>query len=486
VKKLKICLVSSEVVPFAKTGGLADVSGALGKYLSNLGHDVRVVLPFYSSIYISQSDFSPVEYAQNIEMWFGGQKILYSIYTAKLPKSKAQVYFVHCPYFYNRWSIYTNDPDEHLRFALLNRAAIDLCQRMNWGPNIFHCNDWQTSLLPIYLKTIYAWDHLFDNTKTILTIHNIGYQGVFPGSTISDLSLNEYYQWFDADELYTGKINFLRTGIIHSDKITTVSETYASEIQTDFYGEGLQKTLHTRASDLIGILNGVDYDEWNPETDKAIPSRYSLNNLSGKTKNKKALLSRLNLTYDLKVPVIGMVTRLADQKGIELLKGTMEFILSEYDLRFIVLGSGEHHYEQFLYHLQISFPEKVVFYRGYNYELSHLIEAGSDIFLMPSKYEPCGLNQIYSLKYGTVPIVRKTGGLADTVQFYDWQNQEGTGFVFDHYNADSLNWALQHAIKTFKNKKAWKKLKIGGMSQDFSWDKQIPKYLELYYDLVKK
>lgn len=485
MKKLNICIVSSEVVPFAKTGGLADVSGALGKYLSNMGHDVRIVMPFYSSVYISLKDFQPLKQAQNLDIWFGSQKILFSVYSSKLPQSRATVYFVHCPYLYNRGSIYTQDEDEFLRFALLNLATIEICQRLNWAPHVIHGNDWQSGLLPIYLKTSYAQLPLLKNTKTLLTIHNIGYQGIFPAQSINSLNLNEYYQWFDAIELYNGKINFLRTGIIHADKISTVSETYAREIQTDFYGEGLQHTLKARSHDLVGILNGVDYDEWNPETDNYIPYHYSIGNLSGKNKNKRKLLSRLGLTYDPKAAVIAMVTRLVEQKGIDLLKGTMEKVLHGYDIRFIVLGNGEHHYEQYLYYLQQTFPEKVVFYRGYNNELSHLIEAGADIFLMPSKYEPCGLNQIYSLKYGTVPIVRKTGGLADTVQEYNWQTGEGTGFVFEHYTPEGLYWAIQHALNTFPHKKIWKKLMLAGMAQDFSWKHQISKYLELYRNMIK-
>jgi starch synthase len=486
LKSFRICFVSSEVTPFAKTGGLADVSGALGKYLSNAGHDVRIIIPLYSAMDNTKYEVQPVEFARNLQIWFGDIEVIYSIYTIKLPNSGADVYLIHNPHYYNRWSLYTNDHDEYLRFAILNRVAIEFCQLTEWGPDIIHCNDWQTGLIPVYLKTIYNWDKLFRKTKTILTIHNIAYQGNFSADIINKLGLERYYNWFDANDLYQGRINYLRTGVLHADKITTVSETYAKEILTDFYGEGLQNTLMARKSDLVGILNGVDYDEWNPETDKLIPYNYSIKDLSGKTKNKKQLLSQLSLSYDVNAPVIGMITRLADQKGLDLFKGTMEKILQEFDIRFIVLGSGEHSYEQYLYYLQQSFRDKVVFYLGYNFELSHLIEAGSDMFLMPSKYEPCGLNQIYSLKYGTVPIVRKTGGLADTIEFYNWETQEGTGFVFEFYNADGLYWALQHAIQTFKDKTAWKKMVIRGMQKDFSWDKQIPKYLKLYQKLIKQ
>lgn len=485
MKYYKISFVSSEVTPFAKTGGLADVSGALGKYLSNAGYDIRIVTPLYSAIDTSKYDIKPVDFAQHIELWFRDIKIIFSIYTAKLPQSNADVYFIHSPHYYNRWSIYTNDHDEYLRFALLSRAAFELCRLMDWSPDIFHCNDWQTSLIPVYLKSLYAGDGLFKRSRSVLTIHNIGYQGYFSSHIINQLGLEEHYKLFDPDELYQGKINYLRTGIRHADKITTVSETYAEEILTDFYGEGLQNTLMTRKNDLIGILNGVDYQEWNPETDSFIPFNYSASNIAGKTKNKKQLLSQLGLSYNIKAPVLSMITRLADQKGIELLKGAMGKILTEFDVRFIVLGSGEHHYQQYLHYLQQTFKDKVVFYLGYNFELAHLIEAGSDIFIMPSKYEPCGLNQIYSLKYGTAPVVRKTGGLADTVEFYDWETQRGTGFVFDYYNSDSLYWALQHAINTYANRTAWIKLMKRGMKMDFSWEKQIPKYMELYDSLMK-
>jgi starch synthase len=484
VKKLKVCLVASEMVPFAKTGGLADVCGALAKYLTKLGHDVRLIMPFYSVISKRSYAFKAVDFAQDCEIWFGSRQYFYDVFTTNLRDSGAKYYFIHCPQLYDRWSIYTNDADEHVRFAMLSRAAIELCQRMQWAPDIIHCNDWQTALLPLYLKTIYYWDKFLHNTRTVFTIHNIGYQGKFPAHVINELNLNSYHHWFDASDLYFGSLNFLRAGIIHADKITTVSETYAKEIQSEYFGEGLQTTLHTRTSDLTGIINGVDYEEWDPETDKYIPYTYSSSEVSGKEYDKRELLWQLGLKYDPDAPVLSMITRLAWQKGIELLYDCLPRILSSDDVRFIALGSGEHEYEQFLFHLQLQFPDKAVFYRGYNYELSHLLEAGADIFLMPSKYEPCGLNQIYSLKYGNVPVVRKTGGLADTVELYDWQKQTGTGFVFEHYNSDSLNWALEYAITTFRHKESWKKLMIRAMQQDFSWEKQVQKYVELYQSML--
>ncbi|MGD9899467.1 MAG: glycogen synthase GlgA [Calditrichaceae bacterium] len=482
---LKICFVSSEIVPFAKTGGLADVSGALGKYLHAEGHDIRLVMPFYSSIDLKSQDFRIIKSMQNLELWFSGDKKVYSVFTAKLPGTHANVYFIHCPSLFDRSDIYTNDEDEHIRFALLARASLEICQRMNWAPDILHCNDWQTALIPAYLKSVYSWDKLFEHTKTVLTIHNIGYQGIFAADKIDELGLMEYSDLFDQDDLYTGQINFLKTGITHADKITTVSRTYAEEIQTESLGEGLNQLLQSRSEDLSGILNGVDYDEWNPGTDKLIPYNYSENDLSGKEKNKIELLSRMGLKYNPEIPVAGIVSRLAEQKGIELLYSSLPFLLENYDIQFVVLGNGQALYEQFFEETQNKFPNKLAFFKGYNNELAHLIEAGADMFIMPSRYEPCGLNQIYSLKYGTVPVVRKTGGLADTVELYNRPTGTGTGFVFEHYASDALSWAVSFAIETYRQKNAWKKLMLNGMKKNYSWEIQSHKYVNLYRKILE-
>ena len=478
--KFKICITASEIVPFAKTGGLADVTGALGKYLSNLGHDVRLVMPFYSIIDTMSHTFKVAGFARHCKVSFGHHHYIYDVYSAELPDSKATVYFIHCPALYNRSFIYTNDKDEYLRFALLSRATLELCQYLKWAPDIIQCNDWQTALIPVYLKSLFAWDGLFKHTKTLLTIHNIAYQGNFPAGVINDLEMSPYYTLFDGHELYSGRLNFLRSGLMHANKISTVSETYASEIKTDVFGEGLQNTLNSRSEDLVGILNGVDYDAWNPETDKDIPFSYSIKTLSNKQKNKKALLEKVFLPYDGQKPVLSMITRLTEQKGLDLLEGTIETLIANYDIRLIVLGSGEQKYEHYLYFLQLQYPKNVVFYKGYNYPLSHLIEAGSDIFLMPSRFEPCGMNQIFSLKYGTVPVVRKTGGLADTVHHYDWRTQKGNGFVFEHFTKDALYWAAEYAITTYAHKEVWKKIVINGMKQDYSWHNQVKHYIDLF------
>lgn len=482
---MKICLIASEIVPFAKTGGLADVVGAMGKYLSNRGHDARLIMPLYSSVDIRKFNIKPLKAARRCKISFGKQKYIYDFYYADLPQSKAQTYFIHCPALYNRSSIYTNEPDEHIRFALLSKAALELCRRTNWPPDIIHCNDWQTALTPVLLKTQYRRETLFQDTKTLLTIHNIGYQGSFKAEIINDLELSKHYKLFDGADLYGGKLNFLRSGLLHADKISTVSETYAREIQTVEYGEGLQELLQKRAADLTGILNGVDYDAWNPETDKHIPYHYSVKSLSDKKKNKEYLLRQASLKYDSKKPTIGMITRLAAQKGLELLDGVIEKIIVQYDIKLIVLGSGDEQYERYLKALQLQYPKNVVFYQGYNEPLSHLIEAGADIFLMPSRYEPCGMNQIFSLKYGAVPVVRKTGGLADTVEHYNWETQRGDGFVFEHFNKDGFYWALDYAVTTFLHRQAWKKIMKNGMRKDFSWDRQIQRYIDLYEQMTK-
>ncbi len=482
---MRICLVSAEIAPFAKIGGLGDVSAALGKYLKENGHDIRLVMPLYDTIDRVKYDLSPVKFAQNISLWMGKHEYVIHIWTGRLPNSKTDVYFVQCDELYKRGAVYTPEPDEPVRFALLSVAAFELCQKMGWSPQIFHANDWHTALIPLYLKSLYSWDRLFKSTKTILTIHNIGYQGNFPARIINDLGLNSFYQLFDSYDLFHGRLNFLKSGLLHADKITTVSPTYAREIQTPEYGEGLDGILRNRSHDLVGILNGVDYEEWNPEKDPNIPYHYSVKNLSGKKKNKQVLLEKSGFNAaGPDRPVLGIVGRLVEHKGFDLLMGCIEEILTRYELWFVVLGSGEARYEKFFRELRQLFPDRVVFYNKYDYALSHLIEAGADIFVMPSRYEPCGLNQIYSLRYGTAPVVRKTGGLADTVTPYDWKTQTGDGFVFEHYTPEGLKWALEYALTTYPNKTAWKKIMINGMKKNFSWKKQIRKYERLYASLA--
>lgn len=482
-RPLKICLASSELTPLAKTGGLADVCSALSVYLHSSGHDVRVLMPLYSSMDTSGVDIQPVDYLQNIPIRIGKREGVFSIDTCLLPGSRLPIYLLRCPDLYNRDSIYTSGDDEHLRFILLSRAAIEMCQHMNFSPDIFHCHDWHTALIPLLLKSVYAWDRLFQNTRSVLTIHNIGYQGVFGSSILADLGLGDKASWLHQDDLNTGRINFLKTGVLHADFLTTVSPTYANEILGDEYGMGLQGLLRQRKRSLIGILNGVDYDEWNPAKDPLIPHNYDRRSQKGKEANKLDLMQQLGMDPVADRPLIGIVTRLTSQKGIDLMQSVLPVLLKRRNFAVAALGSGEQRYEQFFHWLQTSFSDRVCFYRGYNNKVAHQIEAGSDIFLMPSLYEPCGLNQMYSLKYGTVPIVRETGGLADSVVQINPHDRSGTGILFRDYNDAGLNWAINTALDLYEDMPLWRQVRKNGMAVDFSWKRQGALYVQLFEGL---
>ena len=475
---MRICFVASEVAPLAKTGGLADVASALPRYLHEQGHDVRVFMPLYSSIATTPLNAAPVPQAQNVELRLGAHTYRFSLLETRLPDSQIPLLLVHCPEAFDRPSIYTNGVDEHLRFLILQRAALECCQRLAFAPQIVHCNDWHTALMPLLLKSVYAWDRLFAHTRTVLSIHNIGYQGVFPASTSYDLG-GEVRSLLSPAVTSSGEMNWLRKGIRHADSVTTVSPTYALEICTPPGGYGLDGVLRERGG-IVGILNGVDYDEWNPATDRYLQHRFSPADLSGKAATKRSLLDWMNLPVTPTTPVAGIVSRMTVQKGFDLLFDTLPTILATRDLCVLALGSGERRYEDFFTELQRRFPDRVVFHRGYHDELSHLIEAGSDMFLMPSLYEPCGLNQMYSLKYGTVPIVRRTGGLADSVRMWDPATRQGTGIVFDDFDAPAMTWAMHTALDLFRHQDAWQQLMRNGMAQDFSWEVQGKEYEHLY------
>lgn len=483
---MNVCYVASEVVPYAKTGGLADVSGALPKYIARAGHDVRVFMPAYKSIEWTKNEIALIPGLERIALELGGESIVYSVASAVLPKSNVRVYFIDCPRFYHRDTIYTDSADEHMRFALLCRATLDVCQRMAWAPDVFHCHDWQTALIPFLLRTQYAWDRLFQRSKTILTIHNIGYQGIFPVSAIDALGLGAWRQMFYQDDVRAGVLNYLKTGIVYADVLTTVSRTYAREIQTAEYGSGLHGLLQSRAGALVGIVNGVDYDEWSPEKDKLIAHHFSVDDIGGKELNKQALHRTMRLHYDANVPTLAIISRLTSQKGFDLLPDALNPIITQQNIRLGVLGSGEPRYERYFERLQSSSGGKVVFYKGFSNELAHVIEAGADIFLMPSHYEPCGLNQIYSLRYGTVPVVRQTGGLADTVQQYDPNTGRGNGFVFAQYQARSLRTAIETALRYYYHKPHWSRIVRNAMMQDWSWEHQVKEYLALFEGLVRR
>jgi starch synthase len=478
---VNILYIASEVARYAKTGGLADVSAALPQYLGRAGHDVRVFMPYYSRVDDKGATLDVV--LRDIEIRLGGHRYEVAIVRAVRP-GDAPVHLVHCPALYQRASIYTNDPDEHLRFLVLTRAALEACGRMQFAPDVLHANDWQAALAPLTLKVRYSWDRIFDRTKTLLAIHNLNYQGMFRAGILADTGLGDAAHLFHQDQLREGRVNFLLHGILYADGVTTVSPTYAKEIQTAEHGAHLDPFLRARSSTVVGILNGVDYGEWSPEHDGLIAARYSAADFAGKATNKAALLARLGLPHAPQVPVIGIVSRLAGQKGFALFDGVMPALLRRHGFQLVVLGSGEPRFEQLFAGLAAAFPRQVGFHRGFSNELAHLIEAGADMFLMPSRYEPCGLNQMYSLRYGTVPIVHKTGGLADTVELWDPRERTGTGIVFDHFTAEGLAWAIEAALATYRDPAAWRALIANGMAANFSWDVQGKLYEELYRRLA--
>jgi starch synthase len=457
------------------------VSAALPRYLHGAGHDVRVFMPYYDRVPANVGTHEVV--VRDMALRLGGHLYSISIVAVTRP-NEPTVYLVHCPVLYHRGSIYTNDPDEHLRFLVLTRAAIEASQHMRFSPHVAHCNDWQTGLLPLILEARYAWDRLFKPTRTLLTIHNLNYQGTFSSDIVPDTGLADSAHLFHQDQLRAGRVNFLLHGILYANGVSTVSPTYAREIQTERHGAHLESFLRARSSTVVGILNGVDYDVWSPDTDALIPHRFTAADRSGKALDKAALLARFGLPEVDGVPVIGIVSRLAGQKGFALFDDVMPALLRRHRFQLVVLGSGEKRFEQMFARLADTFRRQVGFHRGFSDELAHLIEAGSDMFLMPSVYEPCGLNQMYSLRYGTVPIVHRTGGLADTVAQWNPATGDGTGVLFDHHDPAGLAWAIETALGLYADRAAWDRLVANGMAKDFSWAVQGRLYEQLYDRLV--
>jgi starch synthase len=487
-KKFKILFVTSEVVPFVKTGGLADVSAALPQMLSELGHEVRIVVPKYGAVDERKFKIHEVVRLKDLHIQIGEKDVVFSLKSCFLPgpKIRVQIYFLdNLEYFGSRNSLYIDPetgkdyPDNDERFILLNRAVFELISKLGWIPDIIHCNDWQCGLIPAYLKSLYKDNPLFANFNTLFTIHNLEYQGEFPKSTFAKTGLPEDLN-SNRGLLIDGKINFMKTGLLFADVINTVSENYANEIRSDEQlGSGLKNVLAKRKDDLYGIINGIDTQIWNPEKDNHLSKKYSMKNLEGKVVNKKALAEKFGFKFDENIPVIGVISRLFDSKGMDLIAEIFPELM-KLDLQIVLLGTGDRKYHQFFEKMSQKYRNKFACYLGFNDELAHLIEAGSDIFLMPSRYEPCGLNQMYSLVYGTVPLVRETGGLADTVSRFNEKTGEGNGFVFKKYEGEALLKELNHALKLFKDKKTWIKIIKNGMKSDFSWNSSAKKYIELY------
>jgi len=485
---MKVAIVASECAPFAKTGGLADVVGTLPKYLAALGVDVKVFIPKYDSIDEKKFNLQLVDDIGVMDVRVAGFPRSVKIFSTTIPGSQVKIYFIDFPEYYHRGKIYTENWDEDERFILLNKAVIELCQRLKWGPDVFHCNDWQTGLLPLFVKDNYSWDRLFDHSTFLYSIHNIGYPGRFSFDTLMKAELRpEYGQGGLLD--YDNSFCMMKGGILLSEIISTVSETYAKEVLTPAFGSGMEQYLQLREKDFFGVLNGIDTEEWNPETDKHIPFHFSQNDLGNKKKNKQFLLEKTTLTFNEHLPVIGIISRLVPQKGFDLIADAIQELM-QLDAQWVILGSGDEKFELLFKAMNNTLPEKCWTYLGFNNELAHLIEAGADMFLMPSHYEPCGLNQMYSLRYGTVPIVRKTGGLADTVQ--DWHEYQsygqdiGNGFSFNDATGYALHATVKRAIDSFHIPEEWKKIQLNGMSKDFSWDHSAKEYVRLYELAIAK
>ena len=485
---MKILMVTAETVPFAKTGGLADMVSALAIQLTKMGHDVKIVMPRYYKI-----DRSKLTLLEGPMAIAAGQSETWSaVYTTTMPGcDKLSVYFIDHEQCFGRDGIYgvpseTDFHDNPYRFAVLNHGAFQLCRKLNWSPDVIHCHDWSACLAPAILKHVCRYCG-FEKTASVLTIHNQGYQGQYSKESFTSLGI-DWGLYYGAGFEHNGGINFLQAGVTTADMITTVSPTYAKEIQTPEGGFGMDGLLRVRSEVVRGILNGADLKEWSPEVDKKIPAKYSAKDMKGKAVCKEELQKKMGLEINPDIPVIGIVTRLADQKGIAEIfapsYGSIYQICNDMKVQVVVLGSGEAWCENEIRKLQSKLPNFRA-YIGYDDALSHLIEAGSDFFLMPSKYEPCGLNQIYSMLYGTLPIVRKTGGLADTVDNYNQETGEGTGFVFEHLTPRAIYDTVGWAVWAYYNKKDHiKKMQQTGMKKTFGWDEAAKKYIEIYNEAI--
>jgi len=474
---MHIAFAASECVPFSKTGGLADVVGALPRALAAAGHQVSVYLPRYRQTKLTDAQIV----VRSITVPFDDRYRFCSVVTGG-NRSGIKFYFVDYPPFFDRDALYGTSagdyPDNAERFALFSRAVLEASKILG-VPDVFHCHDWQSALVPVMLRTLYSEDPAFRDVATVFTIHNMGYQGLFPPDILPLLMLP--WDLFTISKLeFFGNVNFLKGALVFSDFITTVSRKYSQEIQTTEYGFGLEGVLRDRASTVTGILNGVDNDEWSPQTDKFIVAKYSPEDLSGKAKCKQYLLATFGVTNaDSKSPVIGIVSRFAAQKGFDLIAQIMDRLARE-DMIIVALGTGDKEYEEMFLRMQKQFPQKIAVKIAYDNAIAHKIEAGADMFLMPSKYEPCGLNQIYSLKYGTVPIVRATGGLDDTIEPWDARSGKGTGFKFTEYSGESLLLTIKQALQAYRDQGSWQVLMRNGMNKDFSWNFSAKEYVRIY------
>jgi starch synthase len=481
---MNILFVSPEVVPFAKTGGLADVAGALPKALAELGHTVTVAMPLYRAVRDSGQPLRSL--GRSVTVPLGSRRVVGQLIESALPDSDVRVVLIDCPHFFDREGLYVHPvtkkdfEDASSRFIFFSRAALEAADALGFTPHIVHANDWQSGLVPVYLREIYAARPSLSNTRSVFTVHNLAFPGIFPPATLEETGLShDLFNWHQLE--YYGKMNFLKAGLVFADVLTTVSKRYAQEIQTEEYGCGLEGVLVERSDDLFGVVNGVDYGEWDPTTDPLIPANFSAAGLAGKAMCKRELQAANRLPQS-DVPLIGMVTRLAAQKGFDIFALALDEMMS-LNVQMVVLGTGDPQYHRLLQGAAEQYPDKLAANLRFDNGLAHSIEAGSDMFLMPSRFEPCGLNQLYSLRYGTVPVVRSVGGLADTITDPSAPPQPGrvpNGFTFEAYNPHDLFCTLERAVAAYREPEEWKRLVRNGMSQDWSWARSAREYAALY------
>jgi starch synthase len=483
---LKVLFLSPEVVPFAKTGGLADVAGSLPGALKKLGVDVRVGLPFYRVV--REGNFSAEKVLSGLEVPFGGKSLTGNVLETRT-EDGIPVYFFEREDLFDRPNLYSTPEGDYYdnleRFAFFGQAALIFAKETGFLFDVVHCHDWQTGLIPAYLKSVYKTDPLFKVTASLFTIHNVGYQGLFPKEKLATCGLP--LEAFHSEGLeYWGQVSLLKAGIVYSDAITTVSPKYSQEIQTPGFGLGMDGILKKRSVDLYGILNGADYGVWDPATDPHVVARYKPGNMKGKVKNKSALIEEIGLRQDfLNRPILGMISRLSSQKGCDLLVQIVEDVVG-LKAGLVILGAGEEKYQTMLIELAQKHHGCVAIKIGFDEPLAHRIMAGVDIFMVPSRYEPCGLTQMYALRYGTVPVVRATGGLDDTIEDFDPKTKKGNGFKFSAYEPEAFFEAIKRAVDLFEDSDTWKILMANGMKEDFSWDRSAKKYLKLYRSISKR
>lgn len=482
---MKIVFVSSEVAPFSKTGGLADVAAALPKALEKLGHKVYIITPKYKAV--DEKKFDLVSTGRHIEVPVSNKRVSAEILCAKTGKD-INTYFIKKDEYYYRDYIYSTPQGDYLdnaeRFVFFSKAALEAINALDLNPDIIHCHDWQTGLVPLFLKTHFKDYPNFNKIKTILTIHNLGYHGLFWALDMHLLNLGKEYLAPQYLEFY-GKISFLKAGIVFSDVITTVSKKYREEIQTPEYGYGFEGLLKEKAEKLFGITNGIDYDEWDPSKDKFIIENYTIENLKGKKSCKKDLQKTFNLPQSPDTPVIGMISRLSSQKGWDIWEEAADDLM-KMDIQFTILGTGDEKYHHIVKDLCVKYPDKISALITFDDTLAHKIEAGADMFLIPSRYEPCGLNQMISLRYCTIPIVRATGGLDDVIEDYNPKTGKGNGFKFNEYSSKELIHSIKKALKVHFNRSEWEKIIRNGLKNDYSWEKSAIEYDKLYKQILLK